>query len=62
MTLRCAQPPAVNADVVGQRVRLDAHLADRPAVHGDTAFLDQLLGRTPRGHARLRQDLLKADS
>src|SRR5688572_3194377 len=62
MALRGAQPPAVNADVVGQRVGLDAHFTDRPAVDRDAPFLDQLLGRTPRGDARLRQDLLEAET
>jgi hypothetical protein len=62
MTLRLAEPPAVDLDVVGRRIGLDAHFPDRVAVHRDAPFLDQLLSGAARCDSSLRQDFLEADT
>ena len=50
---------SVNADVVLARLRLRPELHDGGAVHGHAPLEHQLLGRAPRRHAGLRQDLLQ---
>src|SRR5579885_3876644 len=60
VALRFFKKTAVDFDMVAIEVRLGAELRDRPAVDGDAAFGDHLLGFPPAGDAGLRQDFLEA--
>src|SRR5688500_9496545 len=62
LALRRAKTPAVHADVISRWIRLDPHLADRVAVDGNAAFLDQLLSSASRSYSGLGKQFLQPNT
>jgi len=62
MALRRAEPPAVHTDVVSRWIGFDPHLANRVAIDGNAALLNQLFRCASRSHTGLGEDFLETDT